>query len=228
MSQSIQSGGQGIEAPPNGQSAVHDLFALTDEQILEIEPEAQDLEVTRGPLPVAREENSNGRAASSEPAANLLRNEAADRKPNADSQTIANSSSTEHGARNTGHGAQRGLAVPQEPPRWVAEAMNDPQRGGEARAFWEGSQKAQQEAAAYREVFAKPEEARSAAERARVLDDIDRAYFGVTGSSPEQTSAARSQFAQMMLHENPAAFREMVFAGLQALEQAGKQGSREA
>jgi hypothetical protein len=95
------------------------------------------------------------------------------------------------------------------------------------RAFWEGSQKAQQEAAAYREVFAKPEEARSAAERARVLDDIDRAYFGATGNSAEQTSAARAQLAQMMLHDNPAAFREMVFAGLRALEAAGKQGSTE-
>jgi hypothetical protein len=99
--------------------------------------------------------------------------------------------------------------------------MNDPQRGREARAFWEGSQKTQQEAAAYREVFAKPEEARAAAERARVLDEIDRAYFGATGNSAEQTSVARAQLAQSMLRENPAAFREMVFAGLRALEQAG-------
>jgi hypothetical protein len=115
-----------------------------------------------------------------------------------------------------------------EPPRWVAEAMNDPQRGGEARAFWEGSLKTQQEAAAYRQVFAKPEEARSAAERARVLEEIDRAYFGATGNSAEQTSAARAQLAQRMLRENPAAFREMVFASLRALEETGKQGSTEA
>jgi hypothetical protein len=32
----------------NGESTPHDLFALTDEQILEIEPEAQDTTVARG------------------------------------------------------------------------------------------------------------------------------------------------------------------------------------
>jgi hypothetical protein len=81
-------------------------------------------------------------------------------------------------------------------------------------------QQARQEAAAYREVFAKPEEARAAAERARLLDDIDRAYFA--GDTQQ-----RSQLAAVMLREDPAAFREMVFAGLRALEEAGKQGSRE-
>ena len=67
-----------------------------------------------------------------------------------------------------------------------------------AQELWDGVQRAQQEAAAYREVFAKPEEARAAAERARTLEEID------------------------------AAFREMVFAGLRALEETGRQGSREA
>ena len=32
-------------APSNGASTLHDLFVLTDEQILEIEPEAQDVAV---------------------------------------------------------------------------------------------------------------------------------------------------------------------------------------
>jgi hypothetical protein len=203
MSQSIHVAGQEIAAASNGQSAVHELFALTDEQILEIEPEAQDVEVKSvAARPEAqREEKRDSLVASLPPNDNegksSLQPQAAAR---IESQTI-------------GQGA--------EPPRWVAEAMNDPQRGGEARAFWEGSQKAQQEAAAFREVFAKPEEARAAAERARVLDDIDRAYFGATGNSAEQTNAVRTQLAQMMLRENPAAFREMVFAGLRALEQAG-------
>jgi hypothetical protein len=35
----------------NGESTPHDLFALTDEQILEIEPEAQDTTVARGVSP---------------------------------------------------------------------------------------------------------------------------------------------------------------------------------
>ena len=103
------------------------------------------------------------------------------------------------------------------PPVWLAEAMNDPQRGAEARALWEGAQRAEKEAASYREVFAKPEEARTAAERARVLDDIDRAYFAGDASQ-------RSQLAAMMMREDPAAFREMVFEGLRALEAAGHAG----
>ena len=93
--------------------------------------------------------------------------------------------------------------------------MTDPQRGAEARELWEGAQRAEKEAASYREVFAKPEEARAAAERARVLDDIDRAYFA--GDATQ-----RAQLAAMMLREDPTAFREMVFEGLRALEAAGK------
>jgi len=64
-------------------------------------------------------------------------------------------------------------------------------------------------------------QAKTAAERARLLDDIDRAYFGAQGSTPEQARASRAELAQMMLREDPAAFREMVFAGLHALEAAG-------
>jgi hypothetical protein len=114
--------------------------------------------------------------------------------------------------------------------------MKDPWSGEEARELWNGVQQARQEAAAYRAAFATPEdaralkelypggvnEARAAAERAGVLDEIDRAYFGTAGNSPEQASAARAQLAQTMLRENPAAFREMVFAGLRALEESGK------
>jgi len=59
----------------------------------------------------------------------------------------------------------------------AADVMNDPQRGDEARELWQGVERERQEAAAYREVFAQPAEARAAAERARALDEIDRAYF---------------------------------------------------
>jgi len=65
-------------------------------------------------------------------------------------------------------------------------------------------------------------EARAAAERARVLDDFDRAYFGAAGKSAQEISASRAQLAQTMLREDPAAFREMVFAGQRALEDLGK------
>jgi hypothetical protein len=116
--------------------------------------------------------------------------------------------------------------------------MKDPWGGEEAREFWDGVQQARSEAAAYRAAFASPEdaralkelypggvsEARAAAERGRLLEEIDRAYFGAAGNSPEQLSASRAQLAQRMLREDPAAFREMVTAGLQALQEA-EQGS---
>ena len=93
--------------------------------------------------------------------------------------------------------------------------MADPQGGAEARELWNGVQQSRQEAAAFREVFAKPEDARAAAERSRLLDDIDRAYFAGDASQ-------RARLAGSMLREDPAAFREMVFAGLRALEETGK------
>src|SRR2546427_8061545 len=114
--------------------------------------------------------------------------------------------------------------------------MKDPWTGEEARELWNGVQQAKS-AAAYRAAFANPEdaralkelypggvnEARAAAERARVLDDIDRAYFGAPGKSAQKVSVSRAQLAQTMLRENPAAFREVVFAGLRALEEPGAQ-----
>jgi hypothetical protein len=195
MIRSEQSVLQGTAFPTNGDVTPHDLFVLTDEQILEIEPQE---EVASGESRVASQEAPGH---TGQPA------------PSNQTEDTARASSTSHESPVTSHAAA-------EPPQWVAEAMNDPQRGREARAFWEGAQKSQQEAAAFREVFAKPEEARSAAERARVLDDIDRAYFAGDANQ-------RTQLAAMMLREDPAAFREMVFEGLRALEEAGKYGSEE-
>jgi hypothetical protein len=209
----------------NGESTLRDLFALTDEQILEIEPEAQDVDVARDPWPVTREEKPEGQArASNGTTPNGPENVAASEKPNIDSRTAANGSSTGHGSRSTENEAV--------PPGWLAAQMNDPWTGKEAEELWNGVQQAKSEAAAYRAAFATPEdaralkelypggvsEARAAAERARLLDDIDRSYFGAAGNSAEQTSAARVQLAQTLLREDPAAFREMVFAGLRALE----------
>ncbi len=168
----------------NGHSTPHDIFVLTDEQILEIEPEAQDITVSGD---IAQGDSPAGVS------------------PTADKAVQA---------EGQAQSAQAGLPVPPEPPEWLAETMNDPQRGAEARALWEGAQRAEKDAAAYREVFAKPEEARAAAERARVLDDIDRAYFA---GDPTQ----RAQLAAMLMREDPAVFREMVFEGLRALKEAG-------
>jgi len=178
----------------NGHSSPHDIFVLTDEQILEIEPEAQDVTVSEN---VAQGDNPTG----------VSRNAALgsqEREQLAPAQNAPAPMQT----------AQAGLPVLLDPPAWLTEAMNDPQRGAEARALWDGAQRAEREAASYREVFAKPEEARAAAERARVLDDIDRAYFAGDASQ-------RAQLAATMMREDPAAFREMVFEGLRALEAAG-------
>jgi hypothetical protein len=180
----------------NGHSSSHDIFVLTDEQILEIEPEAQDVsvleEVARGDSPAGASANTN-------------------EKESRNGNELDSRSATS--AEQQSQSAQARVPVPPEPPAWLAETMNDPQRGAEARALWEGAQRAEREAASFREVFAKPEEARAAAERARFLDDIDRAYFA---GDPSQ----RAQLAARMMREDPAAFREMVFAGLRALEAA--------
>src|SRR6267378_3583124 len=205
------------------ESKATDLFALSDEQILEIEPEA---EVAGQRSAVASAERT------------LL---AAD----GNAGTAAVASATSHQSPATGHklteqrtGAQPQLAVPLEPPAWLAAQMQDAWGGEGAREFWDGVQQARSEAAAYRAAIASPEdaralkelypggvsEARAAADRARLLDEIDRAYFGAAGNSQQQLSASRAQLAQRMLQEDPAAFREMVAAGLQAFQEAG-QGS---
>lgn len=189
-------------SPSNGGSAAHDLFALSDEQILEIEP--------GGEGPVAQGGRPAGVSADVENAAGLA--------PRATQESPEGAAL----ARNDGGtgAAPAQTAATAEPPRWLADRMADPQAGSEAREFWNGIQQARQEAAAYREVFAKPEEARAAAERSRQLEQIDRLYFGAAGAKPEEAGAAREKLAQTLLHEDPAAFREMVFAGLRALEKA--------
>jgi hypothetical protein len=171
----------------NGHTYLHDLFVLSDEQILEIEPEAQDVEV--------RADASNVDSAS--------------RQTNSTSPVEA----------------ATGLNQTMEPPPWLAKQMKDPWAGEEARELWEGVQRAQAEAAEFKQVFEKPEAARTAAERARALDEFDAAYFGAAGKSAEETSTARVALAQRMLREDPTAFAEMVAAGVKALEEARKQGS---
>jgi hypothetical protein len=200
----------------NGESTPHDLFVLTDEQILEIEPETAESEAVGQPLLAVQERSAEAQTAKTSPGAAI----------------------PAHAAQNdASQSAQPGVAVPLEPPPWLAAQMKDPWTAEEAKELWNGVQQARQEAAAYRAAIATPEdaralkelypggvnEARSAAERARELDDIDRAYFGAAGKSPQEISASRAQLAQRMLREDPAAFREMIFAGLRALEDAGKQ-----
>jgi len=247
--------------PPNGANMANDLFALTDEQILEIESEG-DVNVAPGFSPasspstrsseaqppnvnvipsaardrgntVAPASTQNLRHDSSSPA--TPRNDSAEHTANKPANAPHESRDTEHGPRTTSHQSSV-TSHETEPPPWLAEQMKDPWSGEEAKEFWNGVQQTRQEAAAYRAAFAAPEdaralkelypggvnEARNAAQRASILDDIDRSYFGSPDASPEELAAARVQLAAAMLREDPAAFREMVFAGLRTLEEAEK------
>lgn len=195
------------------ESNITDLFALSDEQILEIVPE-----------PAGASKEASG-ALNADIGVSVVA-----------PTTIGSHESpvTGHQSTDRGAGAQPQIAVPQEPPAWLAAQMSDAWAGEEAREFWSGVQQARSEAAAYRAAIASPEdaqalkelypggvsEARVAAERARLLDDVDRAYFGAAGNSAEQTSASRAQLAQRMLREDPAAFREMVETGIKVLQVA--------
>ena len=195
------------------ESKASDLFALSDEQILDIAPETG---VAHTEPPIANQETSTVAPSSTSTA-----------RPGEATQTgtAKAPSSTSHDSLVTSHNAA-------EPPAWLAAQMQDAWGGEEAREFWDGVQQARSEAAAYRAAIASPEdaralkelypggvnEARAAAERARLLDEVDRAYFGAAGNSPEQLSASRAQLAQRMLRDDPAAFREMVEAGIRALQ----------
>jgi hypothetical protein len=200
------------------QGAGREVFALTDEQILGMEPEAgvasgsslteeQLLEATgTGVERGAAESVADGKAATGDA-----------------SRRDATEQAKEIGA--------------QAPPQWLAERMRDPWHGDEAKELWEGAVQARQEAAAYREAIATPAEARAlkeiypggvneaktAAERARQLEEFDGAYFGAAGKPAEALSAARVQLAQRLMEQDPAAFREMVTAGVRLLEARGGQ-----
>src|SRR5579859_2780505 len=201
--------------PANGATSAQELFALTDEQILEIEPvDTVDPAAAEQPhLPALSSEGAV-------PVHNDGRDKTIQERSGGDK------SATSTKSRVTDKPAQPGVVVlPEDPPAWLARQMKDPWSGEEARELWEGVQRAQAEAAEYKQVFEKPEEARSAAERARALDEFDAAYFGAAGKSAEEIGSARAALAQRMMREDPAAFAEMVAAGVKALEEAKKQGS---
>jgi len=203
------------------QGAGREVFALTDEQILGMEPQAgvasgaaltDELLLVDAGTSVAR-----GEGEKSGPMEGT---------PGAQSRATVPQEGTS--------GGQGGVAVPQA-PQWLAERMRDPWHGEEAKELWESTVQARQEAAAYRESIATPAEARalkelypggvneakSAAERARQLEEFDAAFFGAAGKPAEALSAARVQLAQRLMEQDPAAFREMVAAGVSLLERRG-------
>jgi len=193
-------------SPPNGEDALHDIHALSDEQILEIEPEVPSVGQPLLPAP-----NSREGAVQERPAPDAQQRDRA---------TVPEEAPQSRAPAEQTNDAQAGMPAPLAPPKWLADRMNDPWNGEEARNFWQGIQQEREEAAAYRGVFAKPDDARAAADRSRQLEQIDGLYFGSAGKSPEEAAAAREQLAQTLLQQDPAAFREMVFAGLRALEKS--------
>lgn len=225
-----------------------ELFALTDEQILEIEPHLPDATPVAQPILAVRDVRlATTQTAQTGLSARHDSSEGAAPKPDRGSRFTDHAAPVAQPilpARDvwpaTTQTAQTGLSALPEPPPWLAAQMKDPWSGDEARELWDGVQQARNEAAAYREVFAKPEDARASAdesralkelypggvtqarttaERARALEEIDAAFFGGAGKSAEEITAGRAALAQRMLREDPAAFREMVFAGLRALEE---------
>src|SRR5271157_488251 len=211
-------------------SAAHDLFALTDEQILGMEPEAGAASGS-----TLTDEQLLEDAGTSVERGAEERDGSKEGTPGAQSRVTVpqEGTSREEALRDSG---QAGVSVPQAPPPWLAERMRDPWNGEEAKELWESTLQARQEATAYREAIATPAEARalkelypggvteakSAAERARQLEEFDGAYFGVAGKPPEELSAARVQLAQRLMEQDPAAFREMVAAGVRLLERRGQ------
>src|SRR6267142_1500623 len=119
----------------NRDNSIQDLFALSDEQILEIAPEGEGA-------------NSESRGASQEISTAAVRQEPATRPGDV----------TRTGAETATPGTSHDFA---EPPAWLAAQMQDAWGGEEAREFWDGVQQARSEAAAYRASIATPEDARA-------------------------------------------------------------------
>ena len=177
-----------------------EVFALTDEQIVGLD-ETQTPPSDEGPA-LAKVDS-----------------------PRADKTTT---SIDAHDPRPETKSAQPPKSASVAPP-WLAERMNDPWHGDEARELWDGLQRVEHEAASYRQAFATPEDARalkdlypggvaeakSAAESARQLSEIDGAFF-------RGDATARLHLAQKMMQQDPAAFREMVAAAVRLLEDSSR------
>jgi len=227
------SGNDPLMIEDGGGSVAAEIFALTDEQILGMEVEGQEVEAD----PSSRESanSSQGPSTAAATAAASARDDKEERRRRSSQST----SSREELSVQDGKNAQPGMAVPQEPPAWLAREMSDPWVGEEARELWEGVQRAQREAAAYREAIATPEDARalkeiypggvaeakSAAVRARELAEIDAVFFGAAGKPAEELRAGRVQLVEKLYSQDPTAFREMVEAGVRILGNVGGRSS---
>jgi len=180
----------------NGQSTIGEaIYTLTDEQILDIDDAPVPVDV----IPSERSESRNPSASPSD-AGNQQGDSSAAAAENAASVRNDSQTSPTHDSRPASHQSQ--VTNHESPPEWLAQAMNDPQQGGPARQFWESAQQSRAQAAQ--------------------LASLDRAYFGAPGAAPTQLAESREALAQQLLREDPAAFREMLAAGLRALEKSAE------
>jgi len=203
-----------------------EVFALTDEQIVGVEPDG-------GPLGGGAEVEVLRDA--KDASLRMTNVKTADEKllGGGDEKSLTPEGvSYRDGVNNRPDGASSSEGNATEVPQWLAERMKDPWHGDEAKELWDDKQRTEKEVAAYREVFATAEdaralkeiypggasEARAAAERARELDAIDAAFY-------RGDSAARAQLARQMMQQDPAAFREMVEAGVRLLGAGGRLGN---
>src|ERR1700744_3273671 len=108
-----------ISSGTNGETSAHDLFLLSDEQILEIAAEPQDIEIADLPLDDA------ARAVLMEPNADASENartaEVRDSRTSADGDANPDATvTTSHQSPITSHDSSA-------PPQWLADRMSDPQ-----------------------------------------------------------------------------------------------------
>lgn len=198
----------------NGQSTIGEaIYALTDEQILDID-DAEAAPPQHGAIPGQRDESASSRqagndqhpgvaASDDERTGPAVSDHASERDNRAVDSSLSPAKPTlEQNDVATASAARDSQVTNQEsPPEWLAQAMNDPQQGGPARQFWESAQQTRAQAAQ--------------------LASLDRAYFGAPGAPVAQLAESRQALAQQLLREDPAAFREMLAAGLRALQRQG-------
>src|SRR5437763_1776977 len=131
-----------------------ELFAMTDEQILEIDAAGESAVIPSEARNLASVSDAAQAQQSKRDSSvtSFSRNDGAQDSSQGTAQSSARAATEQ--SQPSSHQAT-------EPPPWLAAQMRDPWSGDEARELWNGVQQARQEAAAYREVFAKPEDARA-------------------------------------------------------------------
>src|SRR5215475_13143154 len=130
-----------VSQPANGATSAHELFALTDEQILGIEPaDASEAASVEQPLlAVPAVDNRQETSARGNEQPGHMDPASVSEKP-----------------------AQARVPVLlTEPPAWLARQMKDPWIGDEARELWDGVLRAQAETAEYRASIASPADAKT-------------------------------------------------------------------